>query len=151
MCSLPPPSPKRSRFAAVGEPDAKPNTKPVSKTSQTHSGNKGNTPKKASITQIPSMLTKASLNSLNKPKYAHNPAFIPIPPYLIPSLLPDAKHLHPKRETIMNPSRNLRLELFDEQKNNEFNTCGNNPTVANWSLTGHFVSGVIDGSVWVGG
>lgn len=71
---LPPPSPKRSRFAAVGETAAESNPKPVSKTSQTSvQANRGNTPKKAPVTPTPALLTKASLKSLNKSKRAPSP------------------------------------------------------------------------------
>ena len=76
--SLPPPSPKRSRFAAVGESDVESSPKPVSKTPRTPvQANKGNTPKAAPTTPTPSLLTRASLNALNKSKYVHNPAVLP--------------------------------------------------------------------------
>lgn len=79
ISSLPPPSPKRSRFAAVGESEAEPNPKPISKTSQTPSvsTNKGSTPKKAPNTPTPSLLTKASLSSLNRSKYVYNAVLFP--------------------------------------------------------------------------
>ncbi|KAF9785042.1 hypothetical protein BJ322DRAFT_1061089 [Thelephora terrestris] len=72
---LPPPSPKRSRFAAVDGPDTELNAKPISKTAQTSpvQANKGNTPKRTSTVPTPMLLTKASLNSLNKSKRASSP------------------------------------------------------------------------------
>lgn len=72
---LPPPSPKRSRFAAVGESEPEPSRKPVSKTQQTSPSrtSKGNTPKKAPVMTTPILLTKTSLSSLNKSKRAPSP------------------------------------------------------------------------------
>lgn len=71
---LPPPSPKRSRFAAVGETVSEQNPKPVSKTSETPvQANKGNTPKKAPVTPTPALLTRTSLISFSKSKRAPSP------------------------------------------------------------------------------
>jgi len=76
-CSLPPPSPKRSRFAAVGDSDAESSPKPVSKTPRTPvQPSKGNTQKAAPTTPTPNLLTRASLNALNKSKYVHDPAVL---------------------------------------------------------------------------
>lgn len=84
-CSLPPPSPKRSRFAAVGESDPEPSPKPVSKTTRTPSvrANKGNTSTRPPTTPTPSLPAKPSSNSLNKSRYVYKAALIST--YSIPS------------------------------------------------------------------
>ncbi|KAF9645804.1 hypothetical protein BDM02DRAFT_3271433 [Thelephora ganbajun] len=68
---LPPPSPKRSRFAALSDSDAEPSPKPISKTPRTPSvqPDKKGTP----TTPTPRLRIKLSLNSLNRPSRAVSP------------------------------------------------------------------------------
>lgn len=150
MGSLPPPSPKRSRFAAVGDSDAEKSPRPVKKILRTPvQPNKGNTPKAIPVTPSPNLLTRASLNSLNRSRCAYNCSCHPLRSMLSP--LTGAGRHQQKRQMTTNPLRSRHLERSDGRRSKEYNTCENNQTVANWNLTGRFANDATVGSVWVEG